>query len=193
MCSFQNTGWWAQSRKQCNIPLNSVLLTLQDIMFNVSKQKCTSLLIGHACAQDKITCMWYEGVIGRNFWYKKVTIFIVPVLRMTDTSVHSCMGTETYETLPSSGMWHGSLANMYQLSRGAYYLLHQMEETCRLHNTTSQKTVIPRVTAVSSLYHKGISVSMCEPGCNKNGAWYHSLCVNNLTLLPNVTFCCRRS
>jgi hypothetical protein len=35
---------------------------------------------------------------------KKVTIFIVPVLRMTNISVHSCMGTESYERLPSSGM-----------------------------------------------------------------------------------------
>jgi len=38
------------------------------------------------------------------FQYKKVIIFIVPVLRMTNISVHSCMGTETYERLLFSGM-----------------------------------------------------------------------------------------
>ena len=48
-----------------------VLLTLQDIMFNISKQKCTSMLIGYACAQDKIICTWYQGVIGRNFLIQK--------------------------------------------------------------------------------------------------------------------------
>jgi len=130
-------------------------------------------------------------LVEEIFWYIKVTIFIVPVLR-TSISVHSCMGTETYERLLSSGMWRCSLANMYQLSRGTCYHLHQLEETCRIHNTTSQKTVIPD----SLLFHPYIIkkfVSMCEPGCNKNGAWHHSLCVNNLTLLPNVPFCCKRS
>jgi hypothetical protein len=125
-------------------------------------------------------CHW------NNFFNIKKLQFLLFLVEDTDISVHSFMGTETYERYLSSGMWHCSLVNMYHLSRGTCYHLHQLQQTCRIHNATSQKT------GLSSLYHKEIFVSILEPGCNKNGAWHHSLCVNNLTLLPDVPFCCKK-
>lgn len=76
---------------------------------------------------------------------------------------------KTSETLPFSGMWHCNLVNTYQFFRGICYLLHEIRRDLK----TTQRPVPGDSNHCCDIliWQRNFSVSMCEPGCNKNGAW----------------------
>jgi hypothetical protein len=121
------------------------------------------------------------------FRYKKVTIFIVPgwgqqIYLYILSWAQKCM-KDYYLLGCDTAVWQ--ICTTFPEEPATIFI------SC---NTLAEYTMPhPRRLFLSSLYHKEIFVSIFEPGCNKNGAWHHSLCVNNLTLLQNVPFCCKRS